>query len=36
MQVYFIDNEDYFKGRQLDKDESGKLYVDNDERNLFC
>ena len=35
MQVYFIDNEDYFKGRQLDKDESGKLYVDNDERAIF-
>ena len=25
MQVYFIDNEDYFKGRQLEKDENGKL-----------
>ena len=35
MQVYFIDNEDYFKGRQLDKDENGKLYQDNDERAIF-
>ncbi len=35
MQVYFIDNEDYFKGRQLDKDENGKLYADNDERAIF-
>ena len=31
MQVYFIDNEDYFKGRQLYKDKNGKHYVDNDE-----
>ena len=35
MQVYFIDNEDYFKGRQLEKDENGKLYEDNDERAIF-
>ena len=35
MQVYFIDNEDYFKGRQLEKDENGKLYSDNDERAIF-
>jgi starch synthase len=35
MQVYFIDNEDYFKGRQLEKDENGKLYKDNDERAIF-
>ena len=35
MQVYFIDNEDYFKGRQLEKDEKGKLYKDNDERAIF-
>ena len=37
MQVYFLDNEDYFKGRQLEKDENGKLYRDNDEpSDLFC
>ena len=35
MQVYFIDNEDYFKGRQLDRDKNGKLYEDNDERAIF-
>ena len=35
MQVYFIDNEDYFKGRQLEKDKNGKLYPDNDERSIF-
>ena len=35
MQVYFIDNEDYFKGRQLSTDEEGNLYPDNDERAIF-
>ena len=35
MQVYFIENEDYFKGRQLYKDKNGKLYADNDERAIF-
>lgn len=35
MQVYFIDNEEYFKGRRLDKDEDGNLYTDNDERAIF-
>lgn len=35
MQVYFIDNEDYFKGRRLAEDEGGNLYADNDERAIF-
>ncbi len=35
MQVYFIDNEDYFKGRGLYADESDKLYPDNEERAIF-
>lgn len=35
MQVYFIDNDDYFKGRGLYADEDGKLYDDNEERAIF-
>ncbi|MGB0198651.1 MAG: glycogen/starch synthase [Flavobacteriaceae bacterium] len=35
MQVYFIDNEDYFKGRRMAEDEDGNLYPDNDERAIF-
>ena len=35
MQVYFIDNEDYFKGRKLYAEEDGKLYSDNEERAIF-
>lgn len=35
MQVYFIDNEDYFKGRGLYADENGKRYSDNEERAIF-
>jgi len=35
MQVYFIDNEDYFKGRKLYAEENGKLYSDNEERAIF-
>lgn len=35
MQVYFIDNEDYFKRKFTYKDENGKLFEDNDERTLF-
>lgn len=35
MQVYFIDNEDYFKGRGLYAEEDGKLYEDNEERAIF-
>jgi starch synthase len=35
MQVYFIDNEDYFKRKAVLKDEEGKLFEDNDERAIF-
>ena len=35
MQVYFIDNEEYFKGRHIEKDENGRFYEDNDERAIF-
>ena len=35
MQVYFIDNEDYFKRKSTFADENGKLHDDNDERAIF-
>lgn len=35
MQVYFIDNEDYFKRKATLTDEEGKLFPDNDERAIF-
>ena len=35
MQVYFIDNEDYFQNRELLTDKDGAEYVDNDERSIF-
>lgn len=35
MQVYFIDNEDYFHGRNLFTDDNGKFFEDNDERIIF-
>ncbi len=35
IQVYFIDNEDYFSRRSLLCDESGAPHADNDERALF-
>lgn len=35
MQVYFIDNEDYFKRKATYADENGKLFKDNDERAIF-
>lgn len=35
MQVYFIDNEEYFKRKGVFADEDGKYYDDNDERSLF-
>lgn len=34
-QVYFIDNEDYFKRKQLFRDEEGTFFPDNDERAIF-
>lgn len=35
VQVYFIDNDDYFSRRQMDKDETGADYADNGERAIF-
>ena len=35
MQVYFIDNEEFFKKRKLTKDKEGKEYTDNDARAIF-
>ena len=35
MQVYFIDNEDYFKKKELFHDKKNKLYKDNDLRMIF-
>ena len=35
IQVYFIDNDDYFTKRQMTADETGKEYADNGERAIF-
>lgn len=35
MQVYFIDNEDYFKRKATYADEDGNYFDDNDERAIF-
>ena len=35
MQVYFIDNEDYFQRKFIYQDADGKFYEDNDERAIF-
>jgi len=35
MQVYFIDNEDYFQRKYLFQDEHGNYFEDNDERAIF-
>ena len=35
MQIYFIDNEDYFHRKTTFRDKSGKFYEDNDERAIF-
>ncbi len=35
MQVYFIDNEDYFHRKATMKDEKGNFFSDNDERMIF-
>ena len=35
IQVYFIDNDDYFMKRQMTVDEMGEEYPDNDERAIF-
>ena len=35
MQVYFIDNDDYFQRKQVLTDENGEEFGDNDERSIF-
>ncbi len=35
LQIYFIDNDDYFMKRQMDVDEQGEEYPDNGERAIF-
>ncbi len=35
IQVYFIDNDEYFKRKATFTDEDGSLYPDNDERSIF-
>ncbi len=35
MQVYFIDNEDYFQRKSVLKDNDGTFFKDNDERAIF-
>lgn len=35
MQVYFIDNEDYFQRKAVLTDKKGKFFKDNDERSIF-
>ncbi|AJR02735.1 glycogen/starch synthase [Siansivirga zeaxanthinifaciens] len=35
IQVYFIDNDEYFKRKATLTDEDGKLFTDNDERAIF-
>ena len=36
MQVYFIDNDDYFHRKFVYAGEDGKFFEDNDERAIFC
>ncbi len=35
LQVYFIDNEDYFQRKAIFCDKAGEFYADNDERAIF-
>jgi len=35
MQIYFIDNEDYFQRKYVLHDKNGKFFKDNDERAIF-
>ncbi|GAB3920358.1 glycogen/starch synthase [Mucilaginibacter myungsuensis] len=35
MQVYFLDNDDYFQRKHVFADKDGKFYTDNDERMIF-
>ncbi len=35
LQIYFIDNEEYFGRKAMNTDEAGKVFKDNDERMIF-
>ncbi|OOG17326.1 starch synthase [Sphingobacterium sp. CZ-UAM] len=35
MQVYFLDNEDYFQRKKVFSDEHGEFFADNNERSVF-
>ncbi len=35
MQVYFLDNEEYFQRKKVFRDDQGKFFSDNNERSLF-
>ncbi|SFS99685.1 glycogen/starch synthase [Sphingobacterium wenxiniae] len=35
MQVYFLDNEEYFQRKKVFRDDKGKFFEDNNERSLF-
>ncbi|MEG2070576.1 MAG: glycogen/starch synthase, partial [Bacteroidales bacterium] len=35
MQIYFIDSEDFFKRKQIIRDEQGEFFADNDSRAIF-
>jgi len=35
MQVYFLDNEEYFQRKYVFRDNANKFYADNDERTIF-
>jgi len=35
MQVYFLDNEEYFQRKKVFRDDKGKFFADNAERSLF-
>lgn len=35
MQIYFIDNEDFFHRKFTSRDKANKFYTDNDERSIF-
>ncbi|MBN2273437.1 MAG: glycogen/starch synthase, partial [Bacteroidales bacterium] len=35
MQIYFIDNEDYFQRKYILQDDKGTFFEDNDERAIF-
>lgn len=35
IQVYFIDNEEFFQRKQILTDDSGNFFADNDERSIF-